>query len=93
MTTRAPSEPKYLSPLWWQSLAVIRTILALAFLAVGSAAVRTLPVPIMLLASAFTIYSLLALLWRDVEQHWSPMLSMGIDVVVFLVRQGGQVLR
>ncbi len=85
MTTRAPSEPKYLSPLWWQSLAVIRTILALAFLAVGSAAVRTLPVPIMLLASAFTIYSLLALLWRDIEQHWSPMLSMGIDVVVFLV--------
>lgn len=85
MTNRVTAEPKYLSPLWWQSLAVIRTILALAFLAVGSAAVRILPLPIMVLASAFTIYSLLALLWRDVEQHWPPMLSMGIDVVIFLV--------
>ena len=81
----APSEPKYLSPLWWQSLAVIRTILALAFLAVGTASVRSLPAPIMLLASAFTIYSLLALLWREVEQRWPPLLSLAIDIVVFLV--------
>ncbi len=85
MPNWSPSEPKYLSPLWWQSLAVIRTILALAFLAVGTASVRTLPLPIMLLASAFTIYSLLALLWRDVEQRWPPMLSLAIDVVIFLV--------
>lgn len=85
MIERTPTEPKYLSPLWWQSLAVIRTILALAFLAVGSAASRTLPLTIMMLASAFTIYSLLALLWRDVEQRWPPMLSLGIDVIIFLV--------
>ena len=85
MSNWAPSEPKYLSPLWWQSLAVIRTILALAFLAVGTASIRSLPLPIMLLASAFTIYSLLALLWRDVEQRWPPMLSLAIDIVIFLV--------
>ncbi len=85
MPNWSPSEPKYLSPLWWQSLAVIRTILALAFLAVGTASLRSLPLPIMLLASAFTIYSLLALLWRDVEQRWPPMLSLAIDVVIFLV--------
>lgn len=81
MTT---SEPKYLSPLWWQSLAVIRTILALAFLAVGSTAMRPLPWLVMTLASAFTIYSLMALLWRDVERRWPPLLSLGVDVVVFL---------
>ena len=85
MPNWVPSEPKYLSPLWWQSLAVIRTILALAFLAVGTASLRSLPLPIMLLASAFTIYSLFVLLWRDVEQHWPPMLSLAIDVVIFLV--------
>lgn len=78
------SEPKYLSPLWWQSLAVIRTILALAFLAVGSTATRPLPWAVMALASAFTIYSLMALLWRDVERRWPPMMSLAIDVVVFL---------
>jgi signal transduction histidine kinase len=77
-------EPKYLSPLWWQSLAVIRTLLALAFLAVGSTAARPLPWPVITLASAFTIYSLMALLWRDVERRWPPLLSLGIDVVVFL---------
>lgn len=77
-------EPKYLSPLWWQSLAVIRTILALAFLAVGSAAVHPLAWPVMTLASAFTIYSLLALLWREVERHWPPLLSLGVDVIAFL---------
>jgi signal transduction histidine kinase len=80
-----PTEPKYLSPLWWQSLAVIRTILALAFLAVGSAATRPIPWPVMALASIFTIYSLMALLWRDVERLWPPILSLGIDVVVFLI--------
>lgn len=80
-----PSEPKYLSPLWWQSLAVIRTILALAFLAVGSAAMRPLPWPVMALASGFTIYSLLALLWRDVERRWPPMLSLAVDVLIFLI--------
>jgi signal transduction histidine kinase len=80
-----PSEPKFLSPLWWQSLAVIRTILALAFLAVGSAAMRPLPWPVMALASAFTIYSLLALLWRDVERRWPPMLSLAVDVLIFLI--------
>ena len=85
MPNWVPSEPKYLSPLWWQSLAVIRTILALAFLAVGTASLRSLPLPIMLLASAFTIYSLFVLLWRDVEQHWPPMLSLAIDVIIFLV--------
>lgn len=77
-------EPKYLSPLWWQSLAVIRTILALAFLAVGSAAVHPLAWPVMTLAAAFTIYSLLALLWREVERHWPPLLSLGVDVIAFL---------
>lgn len=77
-------EPKYLSPLWWQSLAVIRTILALAFLAVGSAAIRPLAWPVMTLASAFTIYSLLALLWREVERRWPPLISLAIDVVAFL---------
>ncbi len=77
-------EPKYLSPLWWQSLAVIRTILALAFLAVGSAAMHPLAWPVMSLASAFTIYSLLALLWREVERRWPPLLSLGVDVVAFL---------
>ncbi len=80
-----PPEPKYLSPLWWQSLAVIRTILALAFLAVGSAAVRSIPWPVMALASGFTIYSLMALLWRDVERRWPPIFSLGIDVIVFLI--------
>jgi signal transduction histidine kinase len=85
MTPHYSQEPKYLSPLWWQSLAVIRTILALAFLAVGSAATRPLPWPIMALASAFTIYSLLALLWRDVERRWPPMLSMAVDIVIFLI--------
>ncbi|WP_031495933.1 sensor histidine kinase [Bryobacter aggregatus] len=85
MNVRGASEPKYLSPLWWQSLAVIRTILALAFLAVGSAATRTLPWLVLAIASAFTIYSLLALLWRDVEQYWPPMLSLGIDVIIFLI--------
>ena len=78
-------EPRYLSPLWWQSLAVIRTILALAFLAVGSASMRPLPWPVMALASAFTIYSLLALLWRDVERRWPPMLSLAVDVLIFLI--------
>lgn len=78
-------EPKYLSPLWWQSLAVIRTILALAFLAVGSASMRPLPWPVMALASGFTIYSLLALLWRDVERRWPPMLSLAVDVLIFLI--------
>ncbi len=78
-------EPKYLSPLWWQSLAVIRTILALAFLAVGSAAARLLPWPVMALAAGFTIYSLLALLWRDVERRWPPLLSLGVDVLIFLI--------
>ena len=77
-------EPKYLSPLWWQSLAVIRTILALAFLAVGSSALRPVPWPVMALASGFTIYSLLALLWRDVERRWPPSLSLAIDAVIFL---------
>jgi signal transduction histidine kinase len=80
-----PAEPKYLSPLWWQSLAVIRTILALAFLAVGSAAQRPIPLAVMALASAFTIYSLLALLWRDVERRWPPLLSLAVDVLVFLI--------
>lgn len=80
-----PPEPRYLSPLWWQSLAVIRTLLALAFLAVGSASVRALPWPVMTLAAAFTIYSLLALLWRDVERRWPPLLSLGSDVLVFLL--------
>lgn len=77
-------EPKYLSPLWWQSLAVIRTILALAFLAVGSAALHPLAWHVMSLASAFTIYSLLALLWREVERRWPPLISLGVDVVAFL---------
>jgi signal transduction histidine kinase len=77
--------PQYLSPLWWQSLAVIRTILALAFLAVGSASLRGLPWPILVLASAFTIYSLTALLWRAVERNWPPVLSLAIDVVIFLI--------
>lgn len=81
----SPAEPKYLSPLWWQSLAVIRTILALAFLAVGSASMRPLPWPVMALASAFTIYSLMALLWRDVERRWPPLISLSIDIVVFLI--------
>jgi signal transduction histidine kinase len=85
MEVHVSPEPKYLSPLWWQSLAVIRTILALAFLAVGSTAARVLPWPVMALASAFTIYSLLALLWRDVERRWPPMLSLGVDVVIFLI--------
>jgi signal transduction histidine kinase len=78
-------EPKFLSPLWWQSLAVIRTILALAFLAVGSTSIRPLPWLVMALASTFTIYSLLALLWRDIERRWPPIFSMGVDVVVFLL--------
>lgn len=77
-------EPKYLSPLWWQSLAVIRTILALAFLAVGSTAMHPLAWPVMTITSAFTIYSLLALLWREVERRWPPLLSLGVDVVAFL---------
>ena len=85
MPERYNFEPKYLSPLWWQSLAVIRTILALAFLAVGSTAPRPLPWIILFLASAFTIYSLLVLLWRNIEEHWPPILSLAIDVVIFLV--------
>lgn len=79
-----PSEPKYLSPLWWQSLAVIRTLLALAFLTFGSSSPRPLPWPIMLLAAGFTIYSLIALLWREVERQWPPLLSLAVDSLVFL---------
>lgn len=78
------SEPKYLSPLWWQSLAVIRTLLALAFLTFGSTSVRPVPWPVMAIAAAFTIYSLLALLWREVERNWPPILSLGVDCLVFL---------
>lgn len=79
-----PSEPKYLSPLWWQSLAVIRTLLALAFLTFGSSSPRPLPWPVMLLAAGFTIYSLIALLWREVERQWPPLLSLAVDSLVFL---------
>jgi signal transduction histidine kinase len=79
-----PSEPKYLSPLWWQSLAVIRTLLALAFLTFGSSSPRPLPWPVMLLAAGFTIYSLIALLWREVERQWPPLLSLAVDCLVFL---------
>lgn len=78
-------EPRYLSPLWWQSLAVIRTLLALAFLTVGSTAVRPLPWTVIAMASAFTIYSLMVLLWRDVERRWPPLMSICIDVTVFLL--------
>jgi signal transduction histidine kinase len=82
MTT---TEPKFLSPLWWQSLAVIRTLLALAFLAVGSTSVRPLPWLVMAIAAGFTIYSLVALLWREVERRWPPLLSLAVDVILFLI--------
>lgn len=80
-----PTEPKFLSPLWWQSLAVIRTLLALAFLAVGSTSVRPLPWLVMAIAAGFTIYSLVALLWREVERRWPPLLSLAVDVILFLI--------
>jgi signal transduction histidine kinase len=80
-----PAEPKFLSPLWWQSLAVIRTLLALAFLAVGSTSVRPLPWLVMAIAAGFTIYSLVALLWREVERRWPPLLSLAVDVILFLI--------
>ncbi len=82
---RSFSDPKYLSPLWWQSLAVIRTLLALAFLSFGSIATRPLPWPILALASAFTIYSLVALLWRDIERRVPPLVSLAMDAIIFLI--------
>ncbi|GAB4368935.1 MAG: hypothetical protein OHK0021_12020 [Bryobacter sp.] len=82
---RAFSDPQYLSPLWWQSLAVIRTLLALAFLSIGSIGPRPLPFFVLLLASAFTIYSLIALLWREIENRWPPQVSLVADVIVFLI--------
>lgn len=85
MPDRGLSEPKYLSPLWWQSLSVIRTILALAFLSVGSNSPRPLPWLVLGLASAFTVYSLLALLWREIERRWPPMISLVVDTVIFLI--------
>jgi signal transduction histidine kinase len=85
MVERSFSDPKYLSPLWWQSLAVIRTLLALAFLSFGSVSTRPLPWMILALASAFTIYSLLALLWRDIERQLPPLLSLAVDTIIFLI--------
>jgi signal transduction histidine kinase len=84
MAERAFTDPKYLSPLWWQSLSVIRTLLALAFLSIGSMGDKPVPGFVLILASAFTIYSLTALLWREIEYRLPAQLSLLVDVTVFL---------
>jgi signal transduction histidine kinase len=88
-----PLNPDYagmaqVSPYWWPILAVVRTLLSLSFVAVGSASFPAIPLYIVVLASGYTVYSLLALLAPWVNEKLPPALSFSIDIFFFLIFAG-----